>query len=348
MQEYYLKQMGKAQQEAYRNMYSGLAQLSPGFPVRRLEGRELSDVFFRLRLDHPEIFYVSGFTFRFSQESEYVRFCPEYMFEKKKIKEHQKALESRVSRLLRQAAGRGAEDKERFVHDFICGNVTYDKLKKQYSHEIIGPLQQGVGVCEGIAKTVKLLLDRLGIECIIAVSQAAPERGIRYRHAWNILRLDGGWYHLDATFDNSLGRYGARRYDYFNLDDRQIFKDHEPLVYPAPACADGNRFYYKAQRLSLTKTGELSGRLSAAMRKREPHFVFHWRGGALNQDILRELCDTACHAAAQRGLFARISLNRAQAVFEVSFSEQPGAPEQEIQMEEANEGELGASQEPER
>lgn len=344
MQEYYLKQMGKAQQEAYRNMYAGLVQLSPEFPVRRLDGRELSDVFFCLRLDHPEIFYVSGFTFRFFQESEYVRFCPEYMFEKKKIKEHQKALESRVSRLLRQALGQGPEEKERFVHDFICENVTYDKLKKQYSHEIIGPLQQGVGVCEGIAKTVKLLLDRLGVECIIAVSQAAPERGVRYRHAWNILRLDGSWYHLDATFDNSLGRYGARRYDYFNLDDRQIFRDHEPLIYPAPACADGNRFYYKTQRLSLTKTGELPGRLGAALRKREPHFVFHWRGGALNQDILRELCDTACHAAAQRGLFARISLNRAQAVFEVSFSERPDGTGQEVQMEEANEGELAVSQ----
>ena len=54
-----------------------------------------------------------------------------------------------------------SDEKEKYVHDFICDNVRYDKLKKAYSHEIIGPLGQGVGVCEGIAKAVKVLLDVL-------------------------------------------------------------------------------------------------------------------------------------------------------------------------------------------
>ena len=77
---------------------------------------------------------------------------PEYMFEKKKIKEMKTALESRISRLVRQAEGMAPEEKEKYVHDFICSNVTYDKLKKQYSHEIIGPLQQGIGVCEALPR----------------------------------------------------------------------------------------------------------------------------------------------------------------------------------------------------
>ena len=183
---------------------------------------------------------------------------PEYMFEKKKIKEMKIALESRISRLVRQAEGMAPEEKEKYVHDFICSNVTYDKLKKQYSHEIIGPLQQGIGVCEGIAKTVKILCDRMGLECLIAISESAPDRGIRYRHAWNLVRLKNTWYHLDATFDNSLGRYGQKRFDYFNLDDKMIFKDHQPLVYKVPACTDGGRFYYKENRLSLTKLEDVA------------------------------------------------------------------------------------------
>lgn len=108
--------------------------------------------------------------------------------------------------------------------------MTYDKLQKQYSHEIIGPLQQGIGVCEGIAKTVKLFCDRLGIDCLIAVSEADPEHGVRYRHAWNLVKIGGSWLHLDATFDNSLKRYGTKRYDYYNLEDRQLF--------PGPSAAD--------------------------------------------------------------------------------------------------------------
>ena len=34
--------------------------------------------------------------------------------------------------------------------------MKYDKLKKEYSHEIIGALGNGVAVCEGIAKAVKI------------------------------------------------------------------------------------------------------------------------------------------------------------------------------------------------
>ena len=50
---------------------------------------------------------------------------------------------------------------------------------------------------------------------------------IKYRHTWNIVKIGKTYYHLDATFDNSLGKCfetGAEiRYDYFNLDDKAIF-----------------------------------------------------------------------------------------------------------------------------
>ena len=130
-------------------------------------------------------------------------------------------------------------EKERYVHDFICRNVRYDKLKKPYSHEILGPLGQGVGVCEGIAKAVKCLCDRLGVWCIVALAENNPDKGIKYRHAWNVVRLGDAYYHLDATFDNSLGSAELVRYDYFNLDDRRLFRDHEALVYPVQASAGG-------------------------------------------------------------------------------------------------------------
>lgn len=139
----------------------------------------------------------------------------------------------------------------------ICENIRYDKLKKPYSHEIIGPLGHGVGVCEGIAKSVKILCDALGVWCVIAICGNNPEKGIKYRHTWNIVRINGQYYHLDATFDNTLGRNEddsvSIRYDYFNLDDKNIFRDHEPLIAPAPACPDGSHSYYREKKLSFTK-----------------------------------------------------------------------------------------------
>ena len=79
-------------------------------------------------------------------------------------------------------------------------------------------------------------------------------------------------------------------------------------------------------------------RLRAAVRKKQPYFVFHWRGGALNQEILREIYEEACRAAAEKGKFAKLSVNAAQAVLEVSILDRMEG--EEICAEEANEGEL--------
>ena len=336
MEAYYYQHLPKPQQAAYHAMKTGFAALSPGFSVPRLENRELSDILFRLRLDCPEIFYVTGFTYRFTPGAENVELLPEYLFDKAKIRDHQKALASRVDKLARPAMNMTASEKERYIHDFICQNVRYDKLKKPYSHEIIGPLGQGVGVCEGIAKSVKILCDALGLWCIIAVSEANPDQGVKYRHAWNILKLDGQYVHLDATFDNSLGHDGVIRYDYFNLDDKRLFRDHQPVIYPVPACAASDRFYYREAKLSFTKVEDVVKRAQMAIRKGLP-FVFHWRGGPFTREVLIQLVQALEEAAQKRNRHAAVSYNRPQAVLQVHFPAK--LPQEAAAEEEANEGE---------
>ena len=341
MEAYYYQRMSKPQQAAYHAMKTGFTALSPSFSVPKLENRELSEIFFKLRLDCPEIFYVTSFSYRFYPGADHVELVPEYLFEKSKIKEHQKALASRVSKLVRPAQSMSPLEKEQYIHDFICQNVRYDKLKKPYSHEIIGPLGQGVGVCEGIAKTVKTLCDALGIWCIIAISEANPEKGIKYRHAWNVLKLDGEYFHLDATFDNSLGQDAIIRYDYFNLDDSRLFRDHEPVIYPIPACTRSDRFYYRENKLSFTKIEDVCKRAQMAIRKDLP-FVFHWRGGYLTRDVLKELVQALEDSAQKKGKHAALSFNPAQAVLYARFPAE--FPNHEPVAENANEGEQYAEE----
>ena len=336
MEFYYYSRMGKTWQSAYHAILTGLEELRPAFPVPRLEMEELGQILFQLRLDHPEIFYVTGFSCRVHPAASTVEFLPQYLFDKGKIREHQRAMSARIAKLARPAMDKSEEDKERYIHDFICQNVRYDKLKKPYSHEILGPLGQGVSVCEGIAKAVKALCDALGLWCIVVISENNPDKGVKYRHAWNVVRLGDAYYHLDATFDNSLGSAELVRYDYFNLDDRRLFRDHEALVYPVPACADGGRFYYREARLSFTRPEEVAGRAAQAVRKGKP-LVFHWRGGPLTGEVLGELAALLEEEAARKGRHAAIRLNRPQAVLEVRFQEAP--PAEACTAQEANEGE---------
>jgi hypothetical protein len=207
--------------------------------------------------------------------------------------------------------------------------VRYDKLKKSYSHEIIGPLQNGVGVCEGIAKTVKLMCDSLGLECVIAISRADPDVPNGYLHAWNIIKTGGKFCHMDATFDNTLGRGEEVRYDYYNLCDKQIFRDHRPLLYPAPECADGDRFYYREKHLSFTKPEEVASRVSQALRKKRESYLFHWRGGYLTREKLLELAQVINRAALERQRGVTYCVNWPQAVIKLVFTQ----PESEIHIE---------------
>lgn len=336
MENYYYNRLNKAQQNAYHAMKTGLQSLAPSFPVPRLEAKELCDVYFLLRLDCPEIFYSVKFSYRYHPESSNVEMIPEYLFEKSKIKDHQKALKSRVEKLVRPAQKLKEIEKLQYVHDFICQNVRYDKLKKPYSHEIIGPLGHGVGVCEGIAKTVKILLDALGIWCIIAISEANPEKEIKYRHAWNVVRINGQYYHLDATFDNTLGSAEMIRYDYYNLCDKQFFRDHEPVIWKVPACTDGDHFYYKEKKISFTKMEDVQKR-SAQAAKKGKILLFHWRGGYLTRELVMEMFRIFEEEAEKKGKHARVSLNWPQAVLRVEFAEE--IPTEQMTLEEANEGE---------
>lgn len=331
--QYYYNQLSKPLRAVYDALLGGFRALATSIRIAFVSETVLSDIYLRLKLDEPLIFYVTGYRCRYMPGADHLELLPEYLFDKGRIQTHRQAVQARLQRLVRPLAGKSPAEQELAIHDFILQNVRYDKLKKPYSHEILGPLTQSVGVCEGIAKTVKALCDAAGLWCIVALCEANPEKGIRYRHAWNIVQLGGQYYHLDATFDNSL-QCGAARYDYFNLDDSHIFRDHEPLVLPAPACTDGRAFYYRS--VSLTKLEDVEKRAAQALRKKQPTFLFHWRGGGLNRELLLQLQAIAARLAQEKGLQASSSVNVPQAVLQFRFTD---AAQPALTIQQANEQE---------
>lgn len=52
-----------------------------------------------------------------------IKFKPVYLFEKNKIKDHQKAMKARVEKLVRAVKDKNDWDKEIYIHDFICENA---------------------------------------------------------------------------------------------------------------------------------------------------------------------------------------------------------------------------------
>lgn len=150
--------------------------------------------------------------------------------------------------------------QEKYIHDYLCKQVQYADIGDE-SHSVIGPLLQGRGVCEGIAKTMQLLLKSVGIEAwLVAGMSQSGEKEQPEKHVWNVVQIDDKWYHLDVTFDLTLSVEQVR-YDYFNLDSSAIVGDHEITFDPmqkSELCTSkkdifvlSNRFFKDASEVGL-------------------------------------------------------------------------------------------------
>ena len=176
--------------------------------------------------------------------------------------------------LLAPAASLSLYEKELFIHDYIVKNVRYDRLTKPYSHEVTGPLCHGIGVCEGMAKTFKLLCDEAGIDSLVVTGIGVPPDEATgkktERHAWNIIFSGNTPYGVDVTFDNTLSGKEIR-YDYLNIPDSIMSRDHGNTDFPVPKCQSGGKDYYSIQKMAFEDIRTAAPALKRAAKS--PHHV---------------------------------------------------------------------------
>lgn len=136
-------------------------------------------------------------------------------------------------------------EKEKAVYDYMIKSSGFDDSSLapidssgDYSHTPYGFFHDHNTICVGNATTFKLFMDILGIDCRIIHSTEQGE------HAWNIVKLDDEWYHVDVTFD---GGDKSPLYECFNVtdeikDDGSYPWDHDEF----PAC-EGTKYNYALQ-----------------------------------------------------------------------------------------------------
>ena len=106
------------------------------------------------------------------------------------------------------------------LHDYLVTHCDYDYRvdignMPFVSYQAEGALLKGTAVCGGYAKAFELLLDAAGIPNETITGYAGGY------HAWNLVQVDGQWYHVDATWDDPTVRGGDYiRYDYFLKSDK--------------------------------------------------------------------------------------------------------------------------------
>lgn len=111
-----------------------------------------------------------------------------------------------------------AYEKERAVYGWIISNTGYDWDHSQRAFTPPGLLLDGEATCLGYATTFQLFMDLLEIPCLTVVGAAFQSTE---DHAWNMVCLDGTWYCVDATWDNTAVGPEAK-YHYFNVTSQYM------------------------------------------------------------------------------------------------------------------------------
>ena len=142
-------------------------------------------------------------------------------------------IENVVNQIKNIAVGNTYE-KIKAVHDYIVENTSYDTtISMPDIYNVYGTLVRKSSVCEGYAKTFKLLMDELNIPCVIVIGTATNSNGETENHAWNYVQIGSTWYAVDSTWDDPVVVGGgearpASKYKYLLKGSTTMTKDHTP------------------------------------------------------------------------------------------------------------------------
>lgn len=141
----------------------------------------------------------------------------------------------------RQAQNFSNIEKIKFVNDFIVKQTEYSDVTNGSPHSAYTVLVERKGVCQGYALLAQKMLTKLGIPSHYVVGEAGGNA-----HAWNLVQLDGQWYHLDTTWNDPLPDRGKdfTSYTYFLKSEEQILKDHSYNITKYPRATSTKYGYW--------------------------------------------------------------------------------------------------------
>ena len=305
--EYYYGQLDKREQATYRAMLAGTEAMRPKI-VLPTDEVDLLPIFNAVLLDNPLIFYARSYVHQGKD------FWPDYLFSRPFVRQATRE----VLDYLRVFDGlRGESDlkKQLAVHDFCLNNFRYDDGIGMDAFSVLGPVRHGAAVCEGIAKFVKLALNHVGIKCIVARGMAHNPTigGVPENHAWNIVKIDGKNFHMDATFNLTLTG-AVKRYDYFNLADVDVANSHRPVGI-LPPCTTTGRDYLSLRGMVAHTPQQLDDYIATKVMQGKRHMVVKLKNVKDATNVADRVMDIALrHAPA-----VDISYNLEQMVFEIKL-----------------------------
>lgn len=205
------------QKKAYEKIFNTVSEYKQTiyFQDMGLTDKDIQYTYWAFDYDNPQFFWLGNGYRYMTMANEVYSLTVDYSRTKSQAEKIQPLFDAAAQKVIDKALAQdNLFDRVLVIHNAITEMTTYNAKAPSYKSEADGPLVYGEALCEGYAKAFMYLCQSVGIQCFCVAGYAGED------HMWNMLQLDGEWYHMDATWDDS------GTYEYFCVPDSQMFADH--------------------------------------------------------------------------------------------------------------------------
>lgn len=294
---YAFGQLSEEEQDLYLEILDALIYFRENVKLSSCDKELISRMFQCVLNDHPEIFYVEGYTY-----TEYtlgsllkkITFTGSYSISREEAAEKQKGIESYVNQCLAGMPEEADEyERVKYVYEYLIHHTDYDVAAKD-SQNICSVFLEKRSVCQGYAKATQYLLNRAGIFSTLVLGRVVGGEG----HAWNLVRIDGAYYYVDTTWGDAsyqavgssypAGKIPTINYDYLCVTTEQMELTHTfDNVVELPLCTATEANYYVREGFYFEEWDEerIEGIFADSYRRGDSYVTLKCAGPAVYQKM---------------------------------------------------------------
>ncbi len=209
---------------AFSKIYEAMTSLSEfvDLSMYKISTSDIIQIYSDVIMSSPELFYADNrIAYFYDQQGKVTKVEFMYTMSQEEITAASETYQREIDYIVSLVEPTLSEaEKALFVHDYLIASYSYDT--EETSFDALSFFTGRSGVCQAYSLAYMAVLRELGIDVVMVTSD-------EMNHAWNLVEIDGQWYHVDLSFDDpSPDRLGRVLHENFLLDDDGIKQTATP------------------------------------------------------------------------------------------------------------------------